>query len=283
LALAALDAEHELEVLKEALSHRPDDKELLGFLLEAAMTNQNLKLALDAGFQLQKLGDPEVSTTLGLLRDLQKQTLSWEVLREVLGSRGQGLSIARVAVLVTENPDSRWVQLIYARTLWDTGEVESAETLLRELLPHFEGGEAHRTLAMLLASARRPADAAPVLLRLTELRPEDMEAQVLLAMAIVDAQEPGLARAQLEQVLEANPLDRGLRYAHAYILMLMGENTEAVDACTIYLEYWPDEGVATWLAGAALRSGLENQARTSLSNLQTMTGNRAYADLAAQL
>ena len=73
LALAALDGEHELEVLEEAISHRPDDRELLGFQLEAALTGQDLTLALDAASRLEELGDSEVATTLGMLRDLLLQ------------------------------------------------------------------------------------------------------------------------------------------------------------------------------------------------------------------
>ena len=110
-----------------------------------------------------------------------------------------------------------------------------------------------------------------------------MEAQVVLAMALVDAGAPQLAREQLEMKLKQHPHHRGLRYTQAYVLMLVGDDSAAVQACREYLQYWPDQGVATWLTGAAIQAGQQQSARDALNTLLHETGNQAYASLIEQL
>ena len=110
-----------------------------------------------------------------------------------------------------------------------------------------------------------------------------MEAQVVLAMALVDAGAPQLAREQLEIQLKQSPNHRGLRYTQAYVLMLVGDDLAAVQACQDYLQYWPDQGVATWLTGAAIQAEQQQSVRETLSWLLRETGNQAYASLLEQL
>jgi tetratricopeptide (TPR) repeat protein len=283
LALAALDEDREIETLQSALLHSPLDGEILGFLLDAALRAENLALSLETSQALVEEGDRQVVTTRGLLLELGSGEISWKVLTEILAARGQPLKPSRVVLLMKEWPDSSWLELIYARTLWASGEMDSAETLMRSLLADFEEGEAHHSLAMLLAAARRPADSARVLVPLAEIRPDDMEVQVLLAMALVDAGESGVAQAQLDLLLQDHPFDRGLRYTQAYVLLLIGDNPAAVTSCQAYLQFWPDEGVATWMVAAALASGLETEASGTLGKLFILTGNHAYQELDAQL
>ena len=218
-----------------------------------------------------------------MLREIRDESLTWDALEELLGQPEDGLTAARISVLVDEFEQSTWIELVYARTLWLEGDVEEAETLLRSLMPRLEGGAAHRTLGLLLASTQRPADAAQVFLPLTEIRPADLEAQILLSMSLVDAQQPVLAEAYLQDLLELHSFDQGIRYTYTYVLMLNGENERAVEACVFYLRYWPDEGVASWLAAAALRSDRESEARNVLNGLHASTGNQAYGALARQL
>jgi tetratricopeptide (TPR) repeat protein len=283
LTLAAVDSDKELVYLERALKQRPGDRQIYKFLLEASLTHHDLNRALQASKGLQDAGDTEVATTRALLLDLQRGFVNWNVIEEVLGARGSGLSVARAAVLVAEWPESTWLKLIYARTLWAGGELLSAETLLESLLPEIKGGDAHQSLGMLYMSSERPAAAAEVLLELTEIRPDDLEAQVLLSMALVEAGQLPVARGHLEQLLETHPHDRGLRYTHAYVLMVLQENPSAVEACLLYLGHWPDEGVATWMTGAALRIEARDGAEQMLLDLERMTGNLAYGQLADQL
>ena len=273
----------EMEHLRKGLEHLPENEKLLGYCFEAAIRSKNLDLALEIGLQLEQMGALQYQTPVGLLRDVAAQRLSWEALTRVLAGRSNGLSVAQLAEWISQYPESKWLQLVYARTLWPSGEMESAETLLKGLLVDIEGGEAHRSLGMLLADAGRPGEAAEVFLALTEILPQDMEAQVVLAMALVDAGAPQLAREQLEIQLKQFPNHRGLQYTQAYVLMLVGDDSAAVRACQNYLQYWPDQGVATWLTGAAIQAGQQDSARDTLSGLLLETGNQAYGSLIEQL
>ena len=283
MALAALDVESELQHLEQGLVHRPGDRELLGFLLDAALAARDLDRALLASNQLFEAGDTGVESTHGMLEEIQTGILTWDVLEELLGQQDGALSVARVAVLTEEFSESKWIDLVYARTLWIAGEIAPAETLLHALMMELDGGAAHRTLGLLYVSTQRPAEAAQVFLPLTEIRPDDLEAQILLSMSLVDAGQPSLAEAYLDDLLVLHPLDQGVRYTHTYVLMLNGENDRAVEACVFYLRYWPDEGVASWLTAAALQSEQQSVASVVLQELRRTTGNQAYGALALQL
>lgn len=179
---------------------------------------------------------PEILILLGRSRILQRRHLTAEE------------PLARAYELGSVELDGL---LHYGATLWENGDLEQAETILRQAV-----AQAPRSLPALYQLGRlllwqgRFEEAAALLERCARLAPQAPDVHLDLARALSGA-EKGEALDAYRRALELTPEHSELRYGFAMALLRSGDRDAAEAELTRYRELYEAEQRATREQGLA--------------------------------
>jgi tetratricopeptide (TPR) repeat protein len=167
---------------------------------------------------------------------------SWDMLEQLyrmLGDAPRAEAAARHLAALKQLP----VQVVVANSLFADGDLEAAETILREYLREHDGNVGARRLLARIRAENGALDEVEVLLEtVLSQAPDYHDARLDYAMTLLQGQKPARARAEAERLLGRDPDNRDYVKQYAAACVALGDHEAVIDLYGRLLDGQPPSG-----------------------------------------